>query len=380
MKALRIGVCALLAFSVFAHGVVEPWSEAVLEIGAALLLVGWGLLFAMGRVARVRWHPLFWPLAALWVWAIVQYHAGITAVAFPTKIEILKLSALALLFFVVVQAFQTLGHWRAFAWFLLTLGFAVSVFGILQHFTFNGKLYWFREMRYGGIPFGPYVNRNHFAGFVELIIPLGVSLLLLRAEERDRLPLLGVLTLMPIGALFLSASRGGIAAFFLELGLLLILAVMRGHAGKQLVAGAVLLLVAGGFVVWLGAGRALDRFESYRKLEVTEARRAEMLRDSWRIFLDHPVAGTGLGTLKEVFPQYETLYDGAIVSHTHNDYVEGLAETGIVGGLIGLCFLALLLQGAWRRIALANNPVGPGFTPRRGRGLLCTAGPQPGGL
>jgi O-antigen ligase len=356
MKAVRIGVCALLAFGVFAHGVVEPWSEAVLEIGAAVLFVWWGLLFALGSAARVRWHPLFWPLAALWLWAVVQYQAGITAVGFPTKIEILKLSALVLLFFVVVQAFETLGHWRAFAWFLLTLGFAVSVFGILQHFTFNGKLYWFREMRYGGIPFGPYVNRNHFAGFVELIIPSGVSLLLLRAEERDRLPLLGVLTLMPIGALFLSASRGGIAAFFLELGLLVILAVLRGHAGKQLVAGAVLLLVAGGFVVWLGAGRALDRFESYRKLEVTEARRAEMLRDSWRIFLDHPVAGTGLGTLKEVFPQYETLYDGAIVSHTHNDYVEGLAETGIVGGIIGACFLALLLQGAWRRIALADNP------------------------
>lgn len=357
MKAARIGVCALLAFSVLAHGVVEPWSEAVLEAGAAVLVTWWGLLFALGRTARVRWHPLFWPLAALWVWAVVQYHAGITALAFPTRIEILKLSALALLFFVVVQVFETLGQWRAFAWFLLTLGFTVSVFGILQHFTFNGNLYWFREMRYGGIPFGPYVNRNHFAGFVELIIPLGISLLLLRAEDRDRLPLLGVLTLLPIGALFLSASRGGIAAFFLELGLLLILAVLRGHAGKQLVAGAVLLLAAGGFVVWLGAGRALDRFESYRKLEVTEARRAEMLRDSWRIFLDHPVTGTGLGTLQDVFSHYETLYDGAIVSHTHNDYVEGLAETGIVGGMIGACFLALLIQGAWWRIVAAANPL-----------------------
>ena len=305
----------------------------------------------------MRWHPLLWPLAALWLWSGVQYHAGITAVGFATKIEILKLSALMLLFFVVVQAFETLGHWRAFAWFLLTLGFAVSVFGILQHFTFNGKMYWFREMRYGGIPFGPYVNRNHFAGLVELIVPLGISLLLLRAEGRDRQPLLGVLTLVPIGALFLSASRGGIAAFFLELGLVVILAVLRGHAGNQLVAGAVLLLAAAGFVAWLGAGRALDRFESYRKLEVNEARRAEMLRDSWRIFLDHPVAGTGLGTLKEVFPRYETLYDGAIVSHTHNDYVEGLAETGFVGGIICACFLVLLFWGAWQRMAGANNPL-----------------------
>ena len=49
-----------------------------------------------------------------------------------------------------------------------------AVFGILQQVTFNGKLYWFREMRYGGIPFGPYVNRNHFAGFVELIIPVAL--------------------------------------------------------------------------------------------------------------------------------------------------------------------------------------------------------------
>src|SRR5579863_6806281 len=228
MKAARIGVCALLAFSVFAHGAVEPWSEAVLEIGAGVLFVWWGLLFALGRAARMRWHPLLWPLAALWLWSGVQYHAGITAVGFATKIEILKLSALMLLFFVVVQAFETLEHWRAFAWFLLTLGFAVSVFGILQHFTFNGKLYWFRELRYGGIPFGPYVNRNHFAGLIELIVPLGLAALLLRSERRDRMPLLTLFTLLPIGALFLSASRGGITGFFLELGLVLILGTTLG--------------------------------------------------------------------------------------------------------------------------------------------------------
>ena len=50
MKPIRIGICTLLAFSVFAHGVVEPWSEAVLEIGAALLFLWWGLLFARARV------------------------------------------------------------------------------------------------------------------------------------------------------------------------------------------------------------------------------------------------------------------------------------------------------------------------------------------
>src|SRR5579872_2770710 len=357
MKALRMGVCALLAFSVFAHGVVEPWSEAVLEIGAALLLVWWGLLFALGRTPRVRWHPLFWPLAALWVWAIVQYHAGITAVAFPTKIEILKLSALVLLFFVVVQAFETLGHWRAFAWFLLTLGFAVSVFGILQHFTFNGKMYWFRELQYGGIPFGPYVNRNHFSGLIEMIVPSGLALLLLRAEDRDRMPLITVLTLIPIGALFLAASRGGLSAFALELLLLFVLIFARQRSSGPLVAAGIVLVLAGGLVAWLGVGQAFERFAALRAIEIREDRRVEMVHDSWRIFVNHPALGTGLGTLQEVFPRYATFYDGAIVNHSHNDYVEALAETGLIGGLCGAAFLILLAAMSWRRLALAQRGV-----------------------
>jgi O-antigen ligase len=356
MKAVRIGLCGLLAFSVFAHGVVEPWSEAVLEIGAALIFLWWGFLFARGTVP-VRWHRLLWPLAAFWILAAAQYAMGTTAVGFSTKIEILKLSALVLTFFLAVQAFEKLDDWTSFVWFLLALSFAVSVLGILQHFTFNGKLYWFRELRYGGIPFGPYVNRNHFAGLVELIIPTGLSVLLLRAEDSDRMSLLMVLTLIPIGALFLSASRGGIAAFFLELGLIVILGILRGHGRNQLVAGAIPILLGGGLVVWLGAGHALDRFEAYRKLEVNEHRRAEMVRDTWRIFVDHPLTGTGLGTLQEVFPRYETLYDGAIVNHTHNDYLEVLAETGAVGGLICACFLALFFAAAWTHIARAKNPL-----------------------
>lgn len=354
MKAVRIGVCGLLAFSILAHGAVEAWSEAALEIGAALLFLWWGFLFARGRVL-VRWNRLLWPTAAFWLLGAAQYAAGATAVKFLTQIELLKLSALALLFFLVVQAFETLEQWIAFAWFLLTVGFGVSVLGILQHFAFNGKLYWFRELRYGGIPFGPYVNRNHFAGLVELIIPTGLSILFLRAEDRDRTSLLMVLTLIPIGALFLSASRGGIAAFFLEVGVVVSLAVWRGHAGNQLVAGAALLVLAGGFAAWLGAGRALERFEPYQKLEVSEARRVEILEDSWRIFLDHPLAGTGLGTLEDVFPRYESIYDGAVVNHAHNDYVEALAETGLIGGAIGICFLILLFGGAWRQITRAAN-------------------------
>jgi O-antigen ligase len=123
-----------------------------------------------------------------------------------------------------------------------------------------------------------------------------------------------------------------------------------------LLAATLVVILAAVLVSWLGIGRALERFASYKSLEVGEGRRVEMLHGSWRIFLDHPIAGTGLGTLQEVYPLYETLYDRSIVNHTHNDYVEALAETGVIGGLCGLAFLVLLYWTGWKALVADQEP------------------------
>ncbi len=356
MSSIRTGICVLVAFAVLAHGAVEPWSEAVLEIGAAVLLLVWvGKALTAGELKLV-WNPLLWPLLGFWLVAALQLILGITAVPFLTRIELLKYSALLALFFLCVQSYRTRAQWRNFVWFLLSLGFAVSLFAILQHFTFNGKLYWVRELQYGGIPFGPYVNRNHFAGLMELLIPPGLAIQILGAERRDQLPLVTLFTLLPIGALFLSASRGGIISFVAEVGFLAILIVVRRREKKVLVAAALIVTLGAILVSWLGIGRALDRFASYKKLETSEGRRAEILRDSLRIFQDHRIWGTGLGTLQEVFPLYETAYDGLVVNHSHNDYAEALAETGIIGGLCGLVFLVFLFWMSWKILNVEGDP------------------------
>ena len=54
----------------------------------------------------------------------------------------------------------------------------ISFFGIIQHLISNNKIYWFRELTQGGVPFGPYVNRNHYAGFMEMLFPLVIGLFL----------------------------------------------------------------------------------------------------------------------------------------------------------------------------------------------------------
>ena len=71
-----------------------------------------------------------------------------------------------------------------------------------------------------------------------------------------------------------------------------------------------------------------------------------MSRGALRIFKDHPVIGSGLGTLVAVYPRYETIYDGLVVDHVHNDYAETLAETGLLGAVCALSFLWLLFREA----------------------------------
>lgn len=355
MKAIRIGICGLVVFAVAAHGGVEDWASAVLETGAAALLLLWAIRLFSEDAPEMRVPLLVPPLAAFALVAILQLSLRTTASSFDTRIDLLRLGAWLILTFLAGQAFRTVDDWRFFVWFVMVLGFAVSVFGILQHLTFNGKLYWFREMRYGGIPFGPYVNRNHFAGFAELIIPAGLVPLVLGKVRRDRWMLVGLFCLLPVGALFLSASRGGIVSFLVELALLGILAGARRREKTPLLAGATVLLLAGVLVAWLGVGQALQRFSSLQTLEVTHNKRVSMARDAWNIFLDRPFLGSGLGTFQTVYPRYETLYDGKVVNHAHNDYLEALAETGIAGGLCCAWFLIALIACGLQNIRRPDN-------------------------
>ena len=356
MKFLRLGLCALVAFAVAAHGGVEEWARAVIETGAGFLFLVWALRFYFNEKPQPAFSPLLPPLAGFFLVGLGQWFFHATASPYHTRVELLLVLACLILLFLAVQVFRTLEDWRGFIWFGMGLGFVVSVFGILQHLTFNGKLYWFREMRFGGVPFGPFANRNHFAGFAELVLPLALVPLMLGRVRRERWAVVGLFAVMPIAALFLSASRGGIVSFGAQL-LLLALVMIRGRAtlGKQLLAGGVVLLAAILMVSWLGVSQILSRFSSLQSLEVTEGKRASMRKGSWHIFLDHPIAGTGLGTLQIVYPPYETLYDGKIVNHSHNDYLEALAETGLLGGICCAWFLAMLLSQSLLRLRQFNH-------------------------
>src|SRR6185437_11412852 len=138
--------------------------------------------------------------------------------------------------------------------------------------------------------------------------------------------------------------------FVFELGVLGLIVYIARTKKLQIVPFAIVLLAALLAVGWLGTNRILDRFSSHAD-ELTANRRVTMLKGTWHVFLAHPLIGCGLGTLVAVYPRYELHYDGKIVDHAHNDYVEALAETGVAGGICALAFLLLWLREARMRLA-----------------------------
>jgi O-antigen ligase len=346
VRILRVGICCLLAFGVLSFGAVEEWSQAVLEVGAACLLLVWAIQQYIRKTEELSLPPELLALAAFALTIVVQIVFHRTVSVYSSRIELQLLITYWILIFLMSQSFTRKGHWREFVWFLMTLGFFVSLFGILQYLTFNGKLYWYREMRFGGMPFGPYVNRNHFAGFAEMVIPVALVPLVLGKVRRERLFLVALFALVPIVALLLSASRGGIVSFVVQMVTLFILLLIRRVRSTYVLGGGVVVLTAVMAVSWIGVNQVLARFAGVQALEASVGKRQSMRQDTWRLFLDHPILGTGLGTLEMTFPPYDTNYDGKVVNHSHNDYLEGLAETGVIGGICCLWFLGVVLNYA----------------------------------
>lgn len=349
MRALRIGLCVLLTFAVASFGAVEVWSESIVEIGAAVLLAAWACITLLSGEHEVHWNPLNWPLLAFCGIGAAQLLFHATAYSFLTRAELLRAIACWIFFFLSTQAFRRRSELQGLAWFLMLLCFAVSMLGIAQHFTAGSRIYWMRSITVGVQAFGPFVNRNHFAGFTELTLPIGLALLMLRGLRREQLPLIALLTLVPISAVVLSSSRAGIICVGFEICLLAGFRLSRRSADRLRVAPLAIAVVVGVILVgWVGAGNALARFLPARGSGLGPGKRIAMTRGALDIFLAHPISGSGLGTMVAVYPRYETDYDGRIVDHVHDDYAEALAETGLLGGACGVVFLVTLFLGAKR--------------------------------
>ena len=244
---------------------------------------------------------------------------------------------------------------RKLAVILSVYGCAVACFSLLQGVAPNGKLYWLREPRLGGWIYGPYVNHNHYAGLMEMLVPIPLVLSLTRmAHKKERLTAAAAAAIMA-GTILLSGSRGGMLALLVELMILAVIVVrqQKGTTTSAVATGAFLAIMIA-LSVWLGGAELAKRIFSISteaRSEISGGVRWNIDRDAFKIFLQRPVTGWGLGTFPVVYPQFRSFYTNFFVNQAHDDYMQLLVETGLLGFGIMVWFVFVLFRQAWKKIA-----------------------------
>jgi O-antigen ligase len=350
---LLYGVFGLLMFGPLAFGAVEPWSIFVLEAGSALLLLLWVAKQCLDGEIKLRPNVLYLPMGAFGLLIFFQIVFRATAYEHDSINGGLLFCAYAILCFLASQTLLRSAQARKLAVILSVYGCAVASLALLQGIAPNGKLYWLREPRLGGWIYGPYVNHNHYAGLMEMLVPIPLVLSLTHmAHKKERL-IAAVAAAIMAGTIFLSGSRGGMLALMVELMILAIVVVRQQKGMRLALATGAFLAILIGLSVWLGGaelGQRIFSISTEARTEVSGGLRWNIDRDAFKMFLKRPVTGWGLGTFPVVYPQFRSFYTNFFVNQAHDDYMQLLVETGLLGFGIMVWFLVALYRKAWKKI------------------------------
>ena len=270
---------------------------------------------------------------------------SLTFNAYETQFELYKLIAYAMVFFIIVLGINSKKRINKLILAIFLTGFVISIFGIMQNYSYTGKLYWLRHISAAGEPFGPFVNRDHFGGYINLIIPLGLGYLLTNIEKSKKI-LVGYFTVIMITALVISLSRGAVLSFLgsLIFFTLLVLMFTEVRKGKIIFPIAGIIAVTALFLFWLDWGLVIARLHTIIDSESGIMRlRLPVWIDSLKIVKDFPIFGVGFGNFQNVFPLYQHSLLNRFWRHTHNDYLQSAIEMGPVSIALLLAFYAMLV-------------------------------------
>ena len=403
-KALFWLLLALLVWLPVPLGSNRVWAWSLMEVAAFALAGAWAMLWALGKVAftpsLAKASPALillalWiayqafhlvPLPGAWVDVLSPQAArmhSLAAMGAPvdsmtlsldphaTRAALLKTLAYGALFFLVLALVGTRSRVKTVALVLVYAALLHAVYAVLMHLADRTELRFGELIPHGASASGTYANRNHFAGFLEMMLALGIGLLLAglsegRADSWKRLlahflewilspsMILRLALCVLVIALTTTHSRTGNTAFFASLlvaGTIGI--VLSRHATRKTVLVLASLVVIDLVIVgsWFGVEKLARRLE---QTTITDVRvREEPAAYALDIIRDYPLFGSGPGTFATTFPRYrpETVVD--YFDYAHNDYAQIGAENGLIGlALMGLLVgtsLAAALLAQWRR-------------------------------
>jgi O-antigen ligase len=338
---LVLSLCAILIFAVLAFGAVDEWSTFTLEAGAAVLFLTWAGKQLVSRRLKLSENPLYLPTLLFFGLILAQIALRRSAYGYVTKYEALQYVAYGILLLIAAECVRHEDTRRVFALIMIVFGVLYAFFALAQQLTSNGKIFWIHSPRFHGLGaiYGSYVNRNNYAGLMEMLVPIPLVVAFGHMLKGGKRALVAFCAVLMATTIFLSGSRGGMIALVLEVVLLPAL-TFRTRRSPRVALGSVavgVLILA--LLAFLGKGQVLGRLG-----DLAPGIRLNMTKDCLRMFSRRPVSGWGLGTFPTVYPGYRSFYTNLFINEAHNDYAQLLVETGPLGFGLMLWFLVTMYR------------------------------------
>jgi O-antigen ligase len=356
-RVVQCGLLLVLLASPLCFGAVELWSLLVFQTGSVIVFLLW-IALNWSRT-RLQLDLATGVLLLFGCLSIIEIETHSTVNRYASQQELLKLIAYFLCFFLARQIFTSHESRKFTANTLIIFGSALATFAMVQNLQGNGRIYWLRATSSATF-FGPYANKDHYAGLLEMLIPFALVGAASSIAHRSQRVLFAFAASVMIASVVLSGSRSGTAVAIFEV--LIFSAVIlpalrlrwRGLAFAILTASFALALV-----IWIAGQPLFQQAAAWRGAvaDPSFVNRSQLTVDSFRLVKQRPILGWGLGSFSNMYPRVASWYGDQFVNAAHDDYLQVLVETGAVGlGLI-LLFIATVFSAGIKRFARAPTSV-----------------------
>jgi O-antigen ligase len=335
-------VLAILVLGPLAMGAVRPLPFLILQGLTLGVLVLWGARLWLDPRPRLLWPPICWAVAAFTLYAIGRY---LTAdIEYVARQELIHVLVYAFLFLAVLNNLYRQETTQVIACTLVFLAMAISFYAIYQFLTHSTRV-WTEHVRADLGASGTYISRNHLGGFLEMLLPLGLAYTLASRLKPVVKVFLGYASLVILAGIAVTVSRGAYAstglAMMLFFGLLLL------HRKYRLPSLVLLLVLLGGGAYFVSRSLPVRmRFERLAQAasRVEDDTRFLLWRAAVQVWQQNSWWGVGPGHYDYRFRQVRPVELQLRPGWAHNDYLNALAEWGIVG--------TALVAAAWVLLAL----------------------------
>ncbi len=359
-RGILLLTLAILVFGPLATGAVRMLEFTVIQTLTVGVLVLWVARVWLDRRLELLWPPICWAVVAFAGYAVARY---LTAdIEYVARQELIRVLVYTVLFFAILNNLHGQESTRLITFTMIGLAMLIAAYALYQFITGSDRVWHFinpYKFRVGGT----YINPNHLAGFLEMILPMSLAWTFASRAKPVGKVVLGYASLVLMAGIVVTMSRGGwISTGVSLLVLFTVLAVRSAYRWPAL----------GLLVVILGLGAAVlpksyflkKRWELVTK-ELTETqsgyKRPAIWRAAVRMWQEDPWWGVGPGHFDYRFRAYRPALVQERPDRVHNDYLNTLTDWGIVGASLVASVWGLLFLGVaqtWRYVRGSLSELG----------------------